>query len=66
MLPASVSRVQASGGTIVETPIDLGSAAGLQTTITATDSTCTNGVQGIVAFVRGSQSMCFADITVVP
>lgn len=65
-LTASVFRIQAVGGALVETPIDLQSAAGVQSSITATDSALTSGAAGLNAFVRGSQSIFYDDISVVP
>jgi hypothetical protein len=65
-LSASLSRVTAAGGAIVETPIDLLADPGVQSTLTATDAELRRGRAGLSAFARGDDSVFFDNVTLSP
>ena len=60
-LTASVWRVTASGGVVVETPIPL---TGSTNTISATETTYTSGVAGFYCFCAQPNRLLFGDITI--
>ncbi len=63
-LTAELWRVSVSGGSILEEPIDLLAASGIQNVLSATDGTLVQGSVGVFAFARGDNSVFFDDVQV--
>jgi hypothetical protein len=63
-LVAELARVFVSGGVVVEEPIDLLAAPGVQSQLVATDGRLVAGFVGVNAFARGGNSVFYDDVQV--